>query len=258
MRGAGPMVQSVGTAQDVAAAADIILSIITDDAGVRQVYRGERGLLSAPVQGKLFIEMSTLQPATVRELAVAAQSKGAALIDSPVLGSIPTVKDGNLLALVGGQEADIVRACTVLDLLTRRVAVMGAVGSGCATKLAVNLGLATYLQSLSESLALAIHQGVASDQVLNILSEAPTANAILASKMAALLGGEVSITLDIATLRKDVMSAVATAALSGVPSPCASAALSSLSVAVAAGWGPRDIGELPRFFREMMLQRFVA
>ena len=258
MRAAGLDVQTATDAGEVAIRTDIILSIITDDAGVRRAYLGERGLLSPPVQGKLFVEMSTLQPATVRELALAAQAKGAALVDSPVLGSIPTVKDGKLLALVGGAEADIARARTALDLLTRRVAVMGPVGSGCTMKLAVNLGLATYLQSLGESLALVTQLGVANDQALDILREAPTSNAILASKLAALLGGEVSITLDIATLRKDVMSAVATAALAGVPAPCAAAALSSLSAAVAAGWGARDIGELPRFFREAMLQRPVA
>ena len=258
MRAAGPQVQVKTSAQEVAAGADIVIGVITDDAGARSVYLGERGLLAAPVQGKLFIEMSTVQPGTARELGAAVQARGAALIDSPVLGSIPTVKDGKLLALVGGSEADIARARTVLDLLTRRVAVMGNVGTGCAMKLAVNLGLATYLQSLSESLALATTNGVAYDQVLAILGEAPTANLILASKMAALLGGEVSVTLDIATLRKDVMSAVATAALTGVPTPCSSAALATLSAAVAAGWGARDIGELPRFFRESMLQRFVA
>jgi len=90
----------------VAADADIILSSITDDAGVRGLFYGADGFFSAAVESKLFIEMSTLQPMTVRELADAAEARGARLVDCPVLGSIPTVREGKLLALAGGHADD--------------------------------------------------------------------------------------------------------------------------------------------------------
>ena len=53
----------------IAAEAEMVISIITEDHGVWKVFTGPNGLLEADVQGKLFIEMSTLQPTTGRELA---------------------------------------------------------------------------------------------------------------------------------------------------------------------------------------------
>src|SRR5262245_28162070 len=73
----------------VAAHGDFIISSITEDNGVRAIYRGKDGFLSGDVKGKLFIEMSTLRPATGRELAPAVEAAGARLVESPVFGTIP-------------------------------------------------------------------------------------------------------------------------------------------------------------------------
>jgi len=241
-------------ARAVAAESDIIISIISEDSGVRVLFQGDRGFLSGDVTGKLFIEMTTLQPMTAREIASAAEAKGARMIDSPVLGSIPTAHEGKLLALVGGRLEDVVRARMVHDHLARRVVHMGPAGSGCAMKLAANLGMATYLQSLSEALSLGQKQGLDLALMLDVLGEAPTANAWLAMKKEILKGATGDMTMDIRTMRKDVMSAVATGALTGVAMPVSAGALSALSAAVASGWGDKDLAELPRFFRETMLQ----
>src|SRR5262249_52978538 len=86
-----------------AAGSDVIISIITEDAGVRQLFRGDNGFLAGDVAGKLFIEMSTLQPMTSRELAPLVEAKGARLIDAPVLGIIPSVREGKLVVMAGGR-----------------------------------------------------------------------------------------------------------------------------------------------------------
>ena len=240
----------------VAAAGDVVISIITEDQGVRSVYRGPDGFLSGDVKGKLFIEMSTLQPLTGRELAPVVEAAGARLIESPVLGSIPTVREGKLLALVGGKAEDLERARPVLEKLTRRIAHMGPNGAGYAMKLAVNLGLAAFIQATGESLALGQREGLSVPQMLDVLSEAPTANSWFARKKGLLMGEPDDITLDIKTLRKDITSVVATGAINGAGLPLSSGVLASLSAAVAQGWGDKDIGELARFFREQMGQDF--
>jgi 3-hydroxyisobutyrate dehydrogenase-like beta-hydroxyacid dehydrogenase len=240
----------------IAAETEIAISIITEDNGVRKIFTGENGLLTAAVDGKLFIEMSTLQPMTGRELAPVVAAKGARLIESPVLGTIPSVREGKLLALAGGRAEDIERARVVLDKLTRRIVHMGPNGSGYAMKLAVNLGLGAYIQALSESLALGMKQGLTLAQMLDVLKEAPTATGWLQSKIPVLLGGKADVTLDIRTMRKDIMSAVATGALSGVPMPLGAGTLASFSAAVAGGAGDGDLAELAQFVRERMLQNF--
>jgi 3-hydroxyisobutyrate dehydrogenase len=244
-------------ARDVAAQSEIVISIITEDHGVRRIFNGPDGFLSGDVKGKLFIEMSTLQPMTGRELAPLVDAKGARLIESPVLGTIPQVRDGKLFAMVGGRADDLDRARPVLEKMTRRIAHMGPSGAGYAMKLAVNLGLGAYIQAVSESLALGLKQGLTLDQMLDVLQEAPYASGWLKSKIEVLKGAPAEMTLDIRTLRKDLMSAVATGALTGVPMPLSAATLVSLSAAVADGYGSGDLAELPKFLREAMLQNFA-
>lgn len=252
----GNRVRAMDGPRAVADSADIVLSIITEDKGVRRVFTGADGFLAANVAGKLFVEMSTLQPATHRELAPQVAARGARLIDAPVLGSIPTVREGKLVALVGGEANDVERARSVLDHLTRHIAHIGPNGAGCAMKLAVNLGMAVYLQALAESLALGVSEGLTLDQMLGILSDAVTATPWLKGKLPVLRGEPSDITLDIRTMRKDVLSAIATGARNGVAMPATSGALASLAAAVAGGWGEKDLAEVPRFFREFMQQDY--
>ncbi|MGA7789908.1 MAG: NAD(P)-dependent oxidoreductase [Xanthobacteraceae bacterium] len=244
-------------AREVAAHGEIVISIITEDHGVRRIFNDAHGFLSGDVTSKLFIEMSTLQPMTGRELAPLVDAKGARLIESPVLGTIPQVRDGRLFAMVGGRAEDLDRARPVLEKMTRRIVHMGPNGSGYAMKLAVNLGLGAYIQAVSESLALGSKQGLTLDQMLEVLQEAPYASGWLKSKIDVLKGAPAEMTLDIRTLRKDLMSAVATGALTGVPMPLSAATLASLSAAVADDYGSGDLAELPKFVRDAMLQNFA-
>ena len=239
-----------------AAFGDVVISTITEDHGVRGIFNGANGFLSGDVKGKLFIEMSTLQPMTGRELAPTVANAGARLIDLPVFGTIPHVKQGKLYAMVGGKPEDIERARPVLEKLARKIAHMGPNGAGYAMKLAVNLGLASFVQTTAELLALGVREGLDLNQMIDILGEAPTANGWFAGKKGALKGEPADITLDLKTLRKDIMSVVATAAVDGQPMPLSSGVLASLSAAVANGWGDRDIGDLAKFFRDHMGQKF--
>jgi 3-hydroxyisobutyrate dehydrogenase-like beta-hydroxyacid dehydrogenase len=240
----------------VAADSEIVISIITEDHGVRRIFRGAEGFLKGDVAGKLFIEMSTLRPMTGHELAPLVESAGGRLIESPVLGTIPQVKEGKLVALVGGRAEDLDRARPVLEKMTRRIVHMGPNGSGYAMKLAVNLGLGAYIQALAESLALGAKHGLTLDQMLDVLQEAPYASGWMKNKIGVMKGEKPEMPLDIRTLRKDIMSAVAAGALSGVPMPLTAGTLVSLSAAVANGYGSGDLAEIPKFLRETMLQNF--
>jgi 3-hydroxyisobutyrate dehydrogenase len=244
------------SAGEVAAASDLVISSITEDNGARRIFAGPDGFLRADVSGKLFVEMSTLQPMTGRELAPLVEAKGARLVEAPVLGTIPQARAGTLFAMAGGREEDVSRARPVLEKLTRRVLHMGPAGSGYAMKLAANVGLGAYVQAIAESLALGLEQGLALDLMLDALQESATACGWLKAKAGVLRGEDAEMTLDIRTLRKDLMSAVATGALSGVPMPLTSGALAALSAAADGDYASRDIAELPKFFREAMLQNF--
>ena len=243
-------------ARGVAGVASIVITSVTEDTGVRAVFRGENGVLAAPLADTLCIEMSTLQPQTVRELQSDVLARDGAIVDIPLLGTIPNARAGTLVGLAGGAAADLERARTVLDVLAHRVVHMGPLGSGHAMKLAVNLGLAAYVQGLAESLALGEGEGLDFTQMLEVLSAAPTANAWLAARVGVVRGEASDVTLDIRTMRKDVQSALTTGSLSGIPMPLAAGVLAAFSAAVAAGYGNGDLGEMPRFLREALVQRY--
>jgi 3-hydroxyisobutyrate dehydrogenase-like beta-hydroxyacid dehydrogenase len=200
--------------------------------------------------------MSTLQPMTVRGLASHAAGRGAAFIDSPLLGSIPTVRQGKLVALVGGAAADVARARATLDHLTARIEHIGPVGAGSAMKLVVNNMMGCYLQVLAESLLLGQSQGLTLERMIEVIGGSITATPWFQAKKPVLLGGQDDTTLDIRTLRKDILSVVATAALGGVPAPAAAITAAGLSAAVQAGAGGKDIAELVAFLREALPQKW--
>jgi 3-hydroxyisobutyrate dehydrogenase-like beta-hydroxyacid dehydrogenase len=238
----------------VAEGADVVLSIITEDTGARALWEGKNGFLEADIGKKLFIEMSTLQPMTVRALAELARGRGAAFIDSPLLGSIPTVRQGKLVALVGGADADVARARPTLAHLTARIEHIGPVGAGAAMKLVVNNMMGCYLQILAESLMMGEKQGLSLERMIEVIGSSITATPWFQAKKPVLLGGKDDTTLDIRTLRKDILSVVATAAATGVPAPAASITASGMSAAVQAGEGGKDIAKLVAFLRAALPQ----
>lgn len=239
----------------VASQSDAILSFVTDDAAARWLFGRDGGLLAHSVKGKLFIELSTLQPSTVREIGERAVAAGAAFVGAPVVGSVPAVMSGRLLVLAGGSEAHVERARAVLQPLARSVVRVGSLGAGNTMKLIVNLTMASYLEAMAEGLALGIEHGLDLEQMLRLLTEAPTANPWLAGKLEILAGGAGEVSLDIASMCKDVLSAVATGSAAGLAMPMASGILSSLAAAVAAGHGRDDIARLPEVFRRQMVRR---
>lgn len=243
-------------ARRVAEQSEIILISINEDQGVRDLFTSSAGFLDADIKGKLFVEMSTLRPETVRALAPVLRLRGASIIDMPVLGSIPAVREGRLVGLAGGEPKDIERARPLLEKLTRSIAIMGPTGSGHAMKLAVNLVMANYIQSIGEALALGGAYGLAHDQMLDVIANSALSNAILAGKLEMLRGGEKSMSLDIRTLRKDAQSALAAGTGAGLAMPATAGTLDALAAASAAGWGERDIGEIIAFMRQEMGQRF--
>ena len=153
-------------------ATDIVISSITEDHGVQKIFTGPAGFFEGDVKGKLFIEMSTLQPMTGRELAPLVEARGARLIEAPVLGTIPQVQAGTLFAMVGGKLRTSMRATGAgkADLGHLH---MGLNGSGYATKLAADLGLGAYIEAVVELLALGLQQGLALYLMVDVLQEEP-------------------------------------------------------------------------------------
>jgi 3-hydroxyisobutyrate dehydrogenase len=148
-----------------------VVTTLTDAAALEAVYDGRSGLAAGAGGGKLFIEMSTVRPATQRAMAEKVRSAGGAYVECAVSGSVGLARQGKLIGLVGGESGDVARARPILDQLCRRVEHIGPVGSGASVKLAVNLPLTLYFQALGEAWSLCCDSGLKPDRIVDLLAD---------------------------------------------------------------------------------------
>ena len=204
--------------------AQTIITILTDADAIAAVYRGPDGLLAGDVGGKLFIEMSTVEPQTEIAVAGMVRAAGAALVECPVGGSTGPARAGKLIGLMGAEPADAARAKPVLDQLCRRLEHCGPVGSGAVMKLTINMPLMIYWQALGEALALCRPLGLDPARVMDLLSDTsggPNVLKVRGPAVAAMLtGGDGgSVTFDIDSAVKDLRTMLAEGARRGLNLP---------------------------------------
>jgi 3-hydroxyisobutyrate dehydrogenase len=255
-----PSAQALGTAgarvatrpAEVTDASDFVVSMLSDDAAASAVFNGPDGLLSVSSTGKLFIEMSTLKPSTVRDLAAQAGVQGGALVDAPVSGTVAPAKTGQLLAFCGGSDEDVSRARPILDVLTRRVIHAGPVGQGALLKLVVNLPLAVYWDSLAEAMALGSGGGLSPNLMIDAIEDSSAALKVLPLKSPIILGKAQPVAFDAQSMQKDLRTMLDTAEKLGVELPTTTATLGAYSNMVDAGFGSADAVTLVQFLAEQV------
>jgi len=239
-----------GTPRELAAGSELVITILTDAAAIEATYGGDSGLLAGDVKGKLFVEMSTVRPEAEEKLAATVKAKGAALVDCPVGGSTAPARDGKLFGFAGGEDADVARAKPVLDQLCRRVEHVGPTGAGARMKLAINLPLMVYWQSLGEALVLIESLGLDPTRVIDILADTSGGPNVLKSRGAALAaalnGKEVTpVTFDVDSIRKELRTMIEEGRALGSDMPVTECALACFDQASKKGLGAKDASALP-------------
>ena len=239
--------------RELADRADFTITILTDAAAIDAVYGGASGLLAADIAGKLFVEMSTVQPDTERLLADKVHERQASLLECPVGGTVGPALSGKLLGFAGGTREDFARAKPVLDQLCRRVDLLGPVGAGSSMKLAINLPLAVFWQSFGEAYSLVRHLDLDPAWVVELFAETSGGPNVLRAR-----GGAVaqalqskdpgSATFDCDSIRKDLRTMIAEGKTLGFALPLAQQTLGVFDQASGEGWGSKDCTELPAFW----------
>jgi 3-hydroxyisobutyrate dehydrogenase len=243
------------TPAELAGAAEVIITILTNADAIGEVYNGRQGLLSGDVRGKLFIEMSTVPPAAQVALAEKVRAKGAALVECPVGGSVIPARAGKLLGLMGAEPADAARAKPILDQICRRVMHAGPVGCGELLKLAVNLPLMIYWQALGEQLALCKSLQIDPAELLDFLSETSGAATVLKQRMPNIVaklkneksGAQFTFNLDGGI--KDVNAMLAEARQRGLELPLLTQTLSCYEEAKRAMTGNEEVSNVATYWR---------
>lgn len=161
-----------GSPAAVAAAARTVVTMLPSNPHVRQVYLGERGVLSSggSAEGALLIDCSTCEPAVSQEVAAAASARGATLLDAPVSGGTIGAEQATLTFMVGGAEEAFLSAEPLLKHMGKKIVHCGDVGMGQAAKLCNNLVLGISMAAVCEGHALAERLGLDQKKLADILN----------------------------------------------------------------------------------------
>ena len=239
----------------LAESVDVVLTLLTNESALDDVYSGPEGLLSGNVKQTIFIDMSTVKPAKPKEMAVRANSVDAIFLECPVGGSVGPAKEGKLLGFVGGDSADVEKVKPLLDQLCKRVEHVGTYGAGSTVKLAVNLPLMVYWQTLGESLSLVEPLGIDPSRMIDILSDSsggPNMLKVRGAMIAQTLKQKKSdqVTVSVSTMRKDMRSMLDQAQTTQRNLPLTALALEKFNAAAESGLDEKDCTELPVWWLE--------
>ena len=155
-----------------ASAAEAVITMLPAGKEVRAVYLGDGGILDRAPPGTLFIDCSTIDVATARDVAAAADAAGAAMVDAPVSGGVGGAEAATLTFMVGGKDDAFAKAAPILAAMGKAVVHAGAAGNGQAAKICNNMILGISMIGVCEAFVLANKLGLDNEKLFEISSKA--------------------------------------------------------------------------------------
>lgn len=224
----------------VAEVSEAVFSMVTDDAALRAVALGPDGIVAGLRPGSTLVEMSTVSPAVIREVADAVAARGAAMLDAPVSGSTISVEQGQASIAVGGDAATLERVRPYLAAMgPGGITHVGPLGAAKAMKVATNLGLAVQILAFSEAVILAEKSGIAREAAVEALMKSVAASPMLKYRGPFVIGRMPrEAWFSVPMIQKDLQLALDHARAVGVPLP--TTALTHEWMTMARGLGLED------------------
>jgi 3-hydroxyisobutyrate dehydrogenase-like beta-hydroxyacid dehydrogenase len=232
------------TPREVAEAAEVVFSMVTDDDALAAITEGPDGILAGLRPGAYYVDMSTVSPRASRDLAEQVHAAGATMIDAPVSGSVPAAESGTLAIMVGGPASAFRAAEPLLRRLGNTVTHVGANGQGLLLKLAINISLGAQLLAFSEGLLLAERGGIDPALAARVMTSSSIGSPLLQTRAPLVLDPPERAWFDVTMLHKDIRIALATAGDSRTPLPAASVVEEVLGSAEVLGYGRHDVASL--------------
>ncbi|MFC5719159.1 2-hydroxy-3-oxopropionate reductase [Streptomyces gamaensis] len=231
--------------------ADVIVTMVPADAEVKAVAYGDDGVLAHARRGALFIDMSSITPATSVELAAAAREKGIRVLDAPVSGGESGAVEAVLSIMAGGERADFDEARPLFDVLGRTVVLCGPHGAGQTVKAANQLIVAVNLQACAEAVVFLERSGVDVSAALDVLGGGLAASAVLDRKRDNFLGRDFTPGFRIDLHHKDMGIVTEAARATGAAIPAGSLVAGLVASVRAQGDGGLDHSALLRGVERM-------
>ena len=155
---------------EVAAASDIVITMVSDAAASEAVICGPGGILEGAKPGLIVIDSASIAPEASQAHAAQGEAKGVAILDAPVSGGPKVAENGALGIMVGGPEEAFKTCEPLLNELGKMVLYTGGSGNGTTLKLIANLVMGVAIQASAEALVLAAKIGIDPQVVIDITS----------------------------------------------------------------------------------------
>ena len=239
------------TPAEVAAASDIVVSMVVDGAQVESVLLGAEGVTtavaadtSAAAAGLLCVDMSTIAPTDTRRIGAALAEREIGMLDAPVTGSSPRAQAGTLTIMAGGLARDFARVRGLLEAMGEVIVHVGELGQGSMLKLINNALGAANATALAEALLLAKATSVDLDAFERVCGAGSAASAQLTLKAGPMREHDFTTLFKTAHMLKDVRLCLEEAQTAGVPFPAAGHARDLLTATMGRGHGEHDYAAL--------------
>jgi len=229
-----------GSPREVAEQSDVVITMVVDGAQVEQMLLGEDGALAGAREGTLFLDMSTIAPATARSLAERLASEGHAFVDAPVTGSSPKAEAGTLTIMCGGSEADVARARPLFEVMGEKIVHAGEAGQGQAVKVLSQGVTAVNCATLAQAITVARRSGVDLDALLDVMTGGSSDSTMRELKGRPMVEHEYPVLFKLEHMLKDVQLCLEESRGAGASFPFAALAGELYSAGVGRGLGQQD------------------
>ncbi|WP_026463048.1 2-hydroxy-3-oxopropionate reductase [Adhaeribacter aquaticus] len=152
--------QACATNKEIAQKADVIITMVPDSPQVEEVVLGADGVLEGIKEGALFIDMSTIAPATAKKIHQVLQQKGVEALDAPVSGGQVGAESASLSIMVGGSQAAFQKALPLFQAMGKNIVHIGEPGAGQTTKACNQMIVGMTINAVAEAFTLARKAGV--------------------------------------------------------------------------------------------------
>ncbi len=236
---------------DLAKDKDVIFTSLPNSAIVEGVILGKNGVLEGAKEGAIIVDLSSITPKTIQNIAKRAEAKGVTVLDAPVSGGAIGAEKGTLSIMVGGDKEKFEMVLPVLNCIGTKVNHVGAVGAGDTVKLVNNLLLGVNMVAVSEALALGVKAGIEPEILYNIIKESSGSSYALTAKYENFIAKrnfKPGFMVDLQY--KDLQLAVDTAKDLKMPLMLGNVAQQTYEIARAKGLGMEDISAVIKLYEE--------
>jgi 3-hydroxyisobutyrate dehydrogenase len=224
----------------VTASADVVITVVTDDRAMREIFGGAGDNLLANAAGKLFINCATISPSVQIEVEQLAQKAGAQTLEACMASSITQAREGTLYLMCGGEKDAFDRAEPILKELASTIRYIGKAGEAAKVKALVNMVMNINTAGLAEGLGLGDALGLDLAMVREVFGETGAASRVLKTDGEDMQKRDHACFFSAAHAAKDSGIALKLAEEAGLDLPLARATKEQYERMIAAGLGELD------------------